>query len=89
MSDDIIHRRNETIRQVNDGLCYFGKLDSVIKLKLIYSYCSSFYDSSIWDLTCYEVAALCVSWRGALKRVWKLPMNAHSDILYNLCGNWP
>ena len=88
-SDDIIHRRNEMIRQVNDVLCYFGKLDGIIKLKLLYSYGSSFYGSSIWDLTCYEVAALCVSWRSALKRVWKLPMNAHSDILYNLCGNWP
>jgi hypothetical protein len=79
---------NSTCPQ-KDVLCYFWKLDSVIQLKLLCSNCSSFHGSSIWDLTCHEVAALYVSWRSALKRVWKFPMNAHSDILYNLCGEWP
>jgi hypothetical protein len=39
--DDVEHRRVQTVKQINDVLCYFGKLDSVIKLKLLYSYCSS------------------------------------------------
>jgi hypothetical protein len=72
-------------------MCYiqFWKLDNVIKLKLFYSYCSSFYGSCILDLMCHEVNVLCVSWRSALKIIWKLPMNAHSGILYSLHGNWP
>jgi hypothetical protein len=75
---------------MNDVLCYFGKLDSIIKLKLLYSYCSSFYGYSIWDLTRHTVAALSVcitAW--CSKKNLETPMNTHSDNLYNLCGNWP
>ena len=34
-------------------------------------------------------SAFCVSWRHALKNIWKLPMNSHSDILYGLSGKCP
>jgi hypothetical protein len=42
-NDDIENRRIQTVKQINDVLCYFGKLDSSIKLKLLYSFCSSWY----------------------------------------------
>lgn len=32
---------------------------------------------------------LCVSWRRALKNVWKLPMTTHSNIIYGLSGKHP
>ena len=41
-SDDIINRRNILIGQINNVLCYFGKLDATVKCKLLYSYCSGF-----------------------------------------------
>ena len=40
---DIFHRRNCMIGQVNSVLCYFGKLPSSVKSKLLYAYCSSLY----------------------------------------------
>jgi hypothetical protein len=34
-NDDIEHRRIQTVKQINDVLCYFGKLDAIIKLNLL------------------------------------------------------
>jgi hypothetical protein len=87
--DDVEHRRTQTVKQINDVLCYFGKLDTVIKLKLLYSYCSSIYGSVLWDLESSTLSSFCVSWRRGLKHVWKLPINTHSDILFGLCGKRP
>jgi hypothetical protein len=86
---DIIHRHNATVRQINDVLCYFGKLDPVVKLRLLYSFCSSFYGCELWDLRRNKINMLCVSWRRALKNVWKLPMTTHSNIIYGLSGKPP
>jgi Reverse transcriptase (RNA-dependent DNA polymerase) len=86
---DIEHRRVQTVKQINDVLCYFGKLDSTIKLQLLYSYCSSMYGSELWDLTCSAIEAFGVSWRRALKNIWKLPMNTHNNVLYALSGVLP
>jgi len=34
---DIEHRRVQTVKQINDLLSYFGKLDAIVKLQLLYS----------------------------------------------------
>ena len=47
---DIFHRRNCMVRQINSVLCYFGKLPSSVKLKLLYAYFSSLYGCELWDL---------------------------------------
>ena len=86
---DIEHRRIQTVKQINDVLCCFGKLDAIIKLKLLYSFCSSMYGSELWDMSCSAIASFGVSWRRALKNVWKLPMNTHTSLLYALCGVRP
>jgi hypothetical protein len=81
-SEDILHRRNVLIGQANDVICYFAKLSSVVKLNLLYTYCSSLYGSEIWDLNSPELAAIGVSWRKALKRLWNLPLGTHAQVLY-------
>lgn len=86
---DIEHRRIQMVKQVNDVLCYFGKLDAIVKLQLLYSYCSSLFGSVLWDMSCNGLSSLFVSWRRALKRIWRLPSNTHSDLLYGLCGKRP
>jgi len=48
----ILSRRNAFIGQVNNLLCHFGKLHSVVKARLFYSYCTSFYGCVLWDLSC-------------------------------------
>ena len=47
---DIMQRRNIMAGQINNVLCYFDKLDSFVKLKLLISYCSSLYGSVLWDI---------------------------------------
>jgi hypothetical protein len=85
--DDIINRRNVLVRQTND-VCYFAKLSPVVKLRLLYSYCSSLYGAELWNLNSPELAAIGVSQRKALKRVWNLPNGTHFHILYAICGKW-
>jgi hypothetical protein len=85
---DILKRRSVLIGQINDVLCYFGKLSPILKTDLLYSYCSSLYGCEIWDLNSPQLAAIGVTWRKALKRVWQLPYNTHSNVLYSLCGKW-
>ena len=74
--------------QINDLLCYFGKLNPVIKTNLLYSYCSNLYGCEIWDLTSTQLSAIGVAWRKAIKRVWTLPLGTHAHVLYSLCGKW-
>ena len=77
----IINRRNKAIGQINDILCYFGKLDSIAKTKLLYAYCSSFYGSVLWDLQRTEIQRICSAWRIALRRIWRVPRSTHSNIV--------
>jgi len=59
---DIEHRRVQTVKQINDLLSYFGKLNAIVKLQLLYSYCSSLYALSCG--TCLVVLLMsCVSLR--------------------------
>jgi len=56
---DILHRRNAFIGQVNSVLCFFGKLPSAVKARLFHSYCISFYGCDLWDLSCSVVGNFC------------------------------
>jgi hypothetical protein len=88
--DDYIEKRRiHTAKQINDVLCYFGKLDPLINLRLLYSYCSSLYGSQLWDSSYDILGSLYVSWRRDLKAVWKFPINTHSNILYSICVKRP
>ena len=79
--DDIQQRRNCFVGQTNNVLCYFNKLDTVVKLKLFKSYCSSVYGSEPWTLHSNHVEIFCVAWRKALRRILCLPYNSHSYLL--------
>ena len=86
---DIQNRRNSLIGQINNVLCYFGKLDPVTKVKLLKAYCSSFYGCELWDLWDKGVDAFCKAWRQGQRSVWKLPYNTHSRFLSILCDDIP
>jgi hypothetical protein len=85
----IINRRNRAIGQINDVLCFFGKLDSIAKTKLLYAYCSSFYGSVLWDLQRTEIHRICSAWRIALRRIWRVPRNTHCNIVAALSDRLP
>ena len=42
-SADILNRRNCMIEQINNVICFFGKLDSTTKFQLVKAYCTSYY----------------------------------------------
>ena len=86
---DILNRRSSFIAQANDVICTFGKLDCVTKMRLFNSYCGSFYGCELWDLSCDGLQAMCTTWRNALRRIFNLPRNCHTDIINVLCNNTP
>ena len=47
---DIASRRNSLCGQINNLLCYYGKLGHVTKQSLMFSFCTNFYDSELCDL---------------------------------------
>jgi len=63
-------------------LCIFAKIDSLVKCGLFTAYCSSFYGSELWNLDTNVIASFCVVWRKGLRRVWGLPADKSSDIVY-------
>jgi len=87
--DDILNRRNSLVGQLNDTLCYFGKLNPLTKINLMYSYCSSLYGCELWDPRSQQLSTIAVSWRKALRRLWNLPYDTHSHVLYALCDKLP
>jgi len=80
--DDVIARRNSLVGQINNFLCNFSKLDSSVKNDLFKVYCSSFYGCELWDLNNVNIEKCCIEWRKGARRVWELPRDAKSDIVY-------
>jgi len=50
--NDINRDRSALISQINNVLCFFGKLDCVTKMRLLISYCYSLYGCVILILDC-------------------------------------
>ena len=77
--------------QINNVLCYFAKVNSFVKLKLLIfiSYCSSLYGSVLWDLSKSCIESVCSTWRRGLRRVFGLPYNAHCALLAPMSCSLP
>jgi len=83
---DVLSCRRSFIGQVNNVIRWFSKLDCCMKTRLLRAYCFSFYGCELSDLSNLHVQSLCVAWRQALRRIWKLPSNCHAAILERLSG---
>jgi hypothetical protein len=79
--EDIINRKTAFIGQVNNTLCYFDKLTSLVKFKLFQSYCTSYYGCELWSLSNKYIDDFCTTWRKSLRRVWGLPLQTHGVLL--------
>ena len=88
-SNDVIHRRNAFIGQANNVLCYFSKMDMLVKIKLFNSYCTSLYGCELWSLHDSVIDEFCIAWRKALRRLLNLPYNTHSYLLPLLSNTLP
>ena len=88
-NDDVTYRRNCLVGQANNVLCFFNKVDMLVRLNLFKSYCSSMYGCELWALNNDSVELFCVAWRKALRRVLNLPYNTHSHLLPILADTIP
>jgi len=79
--------RDSLVRQINNVLCFFGKLNPIIKLRLLVSYSYSLYGSVLWNVCngYVYVERVCRAWRVGIRRVWGLPSNTHSVFFPLLC----
>jgi len=81
-----LSHRGSFTGQVNNVICWFSKLDCCIKtywgriVSAFMAVTASCYLSNL------HVQSLCVAWRQALRRIWKLPYNCHAAILERLSG---
>ena len=86
---DIVQRRNTIVGQTNKVVCFFNKLNTVIKLELLKSYCSTMYGTEHWALNSAYIESCCVAWRKALRHIVQLPCNSHSYFLPILSDTLP
>jgi len=87
--DDIVQRRNTFVGQTNNVLCFLNKLNTIFRLKLFKSYCTSIYGAELWALDNANIETFCVTWRKALRRILQLPYNSHSYFLRSLSNTLP
>jgi len=87
--EDIMHRRNTFVGQVNNVLCFFNKLDWFVRIKLFKAYCSSIFGCELWALDSNTVDEFCIAWRKGLRRVLNLPYNTHNYLLPLLTETLP
>ena len=86
---DITKRLGNFTGQVNDVLCFFGKVSGDVKARLFGAYCTSFYGCELWDLSGGSLSAFCMAWHKALRRIWNLPYRTHCHLLPLLCNCMP
>ena len=85
---DIINCCNSLCGQITNVLSYFSELGIVIKLKLLRSYCSSFYGCELWDLSKDCVDDFCITCCKDVKRVWGLPQDTHRRLIDCMSALW-
>ncbi len=83
---DVNRKRGVFIGNVNKLFCNFGKLQSDVLVKLFQSYCCSFYGAVLWKRNTDKFKDICVEWNKAVRKVWRLPYMAHTNILGPLNG---
>jgi len=67
VGDYIVHRRNTFIVQTNNVLCFFNKWNTLVKLKLFKSYCTSIYEAKLWALDSANIESLRPSVLGGVR----------------------
>ena len=60
----------------------FNYLQYDVLSNMISTYCLDAYASQLWDYEDKRIEKYCVAWRKALKKVWKLRNQSHSNLLY-------
>lgn len=59
------------------------------KYKLYKTYCMSVYGSQLWDFSKKLCDRFYTAWRKCVRRLFRLPCNAHSVLLHLICNDMP
>ena len=66
-------------KQFNILMSDFGHIDPYYTCKLFKQYCCSFYGAPLWSISHHK--DICIAWRKALRKLWRLHPQTHCDIL--------
>ena len=81
---------NDFYIQFNSFLSDFKYLGADMKNYLFFKYCTAYYGSQFLPVYDRKIMnELCVAWRIAIKKVWRIPWTTHSDIFPLLAGVMP
>lgn len=61
----------------------------MVKLKLMAASCYSVCGSELWDISLCEIEDVCIAWSKALKRDRNVPLNTHTNLIYNISDILP
>lgn len=65
----------------------FGHIYPFLQCKLFGQYCCSFYGSPLWSFKSYDT--ICVAWRKALRKLWRVSPRTHCEIIALLSDSKP
>ena len=67
----------------------FGHIYSSLQCRLFKQYCCSFYGSPIWSVTSKGFNDICIAWRKALRKIWRVSNRTHCDLVASLSDSIP
>ena len=82
---DLLLKRGAFIGGFHELQQELGVQHPDVMLKLVNTYNTCFYGSSLWDLNCESATKLWASWHRMLKCIYKLPFGTHRFIVNELC----
>ena len=86
---DILHQTSMYNRKANAVLSDFKHISGNLRVKIVQSYCSSFYGSQLWDLSNNCIDRLSISWRKTIRKALNIPVRTHSVYLPLICECLP
>ena len=78
---------SDFLARVNMILRHFRWLRPDALYLLFKAYCMPLYGSILWDLSHTSIERFYVSWRKALRRLFRLPLRTHGYLLPGICGD--
>ena len=69
--------------KTNNLLSEFSFNESTTLSRLFSSYCMNIYGSSLWRYNnLRNIERFCISWRKAIRKLWRIPYRTHNDLVY-------
>ncbi len=67
----------------------FGNVTPYVQCKLFKQYCCCFYGAPLWRFSSNAVKDVCIAWRKALRKIWRVPPMTHCNVIAILSESKP